>query len=476
MAAPEKIGNKQPVEKTSGTTVFIQTEGPSENPGITCVYGSNGFFVAPGKIVTNVHVLAGATKVTAKCVDTETVYTLEGIIAFDGENDLAVLKIAEEGTPFLLGDSDIVQKGDRIWTLGYHGDKKNRVEGTLLGTRQRGQQMLLNVKLADGWSGSPVLNSDGQVIAVFYGENRSGDVGYATSSNILKALLTETENAKVESLSTWRKRWEVQVHSFPEALENRYTGVIGIVRLIYHLVKSSFYGVRARKKISKGDYEQAIAICDKIIEEEFIRFFTPVYAIRGIAKSELENHQDAITDATENILLHPEDYYGYYSRGYANRAFGKAKAAQGDIKEAQRLYREAISDFTEAINLEPEKAKIYNSRGWSKYLLGQVETKKEKREKARKLFQEAIFDSDEALRLQPKGNSRAAFYHTRGAAKAALGYHYEAIADLNEAIRLKPEKALYYHNRGLSKEAVGQHTDAETDFAKATEIATEFEK
>ena len=71
----------------------------------------SGFFVAPDKIVTNIHVLADATTVTAKSVDAEIVYTIEGIIAFDDINDLVVLKIAEEDTPFPISASNIVRKG-----------------------------------------------------------------------------------------------------------------------------------------------------------------------------------------------------------------------------------------------------------------------------------------------------------------------------------------------------------------------------
>ena len=107
-----------------------------------------------------------------------------------------------------------------------------------------------------------------------------------------------------------------------------------------------------------------------------------------------------------------------------------------------------------------------------KYFLGQLETKKGNTAEAQKLYQEAASDSDEALRLESKNTKRrsATYYHTRGAAKAALGDHDSAIEDFNNAIKLKPKKALYYHDRELSKEALGQHEEAEADFTKAKEL------
>lgn len=73
--------------------------------------------------------------------------------------------------------------------------------------------------------------------------------------------------------------------------------------------------------------------------------------------------------------------------------------------------------------------------------------------------------------LEPKlPQVRSACFHTRGAAKAALGKHEAAIEDFNESIRINPKKGLYYQDRGLSKQALGQHEAAEADFAKVKEL------
>ncbi len=75
--------------------------------------GGSGFFVAPDKIATNFHVAASVERgpIFAKVVDNETIWAVEGVMAFDVKNDLAILKIAGAGTPLPIGDSDMLQIG-----------------------------------------------------------------------------------------------------------------------------------------------------------------------------------------------------------------------------------------------------------------------------------------------------------------------------------------------------------------------------
>ena len=66
---------------------------------------------------------------------------------------------------------------------------------------------------------------------------------------------------------------------------------------------------------------------------------------------------------------------------------------------------------------------------------------------------EAIADYDQAIRLKP---DYAEAYNNRGNAKRALERHDEAIVDYNEAIRLKPDFAEPYYNRGNAKAMLGR--------------------
>ncbi len=472
---PKNNESQQPAEEISGTTLLLEMEYADERFGGQ----STGFFVAHNKIATNCHVLLGTTKIIAKHIEADSIYTIEGIIAFDIKNDLAVLKTSDVGSSFQLGDSNMVKSGEPICVLGYPEEEEQRgSDGTLIGFLNRGKRIRFKAPIRQGYSGSPMLNSKGEVIAVIHGSNKSGD-GIAIPSNTLKTLLAETESVEVEPLSAWQKRSDVLTLTVYELYEwgRWHKRVIGMLWITWHVVQSFFYGIRASIKLTSGNYESAIAIYDKIIASKLIPFLNTAYAARGMAKSELGNYQDAIEDANEAIFLDSESYNGFFSRGYVKRALGKSKVDHGHITEVRCLYQEAINDFTNAINLKPEKVKIYNERGWTKYLLGQLETEYGNTAEAQRLYQEAISDGDSALQLESKDSKyKSVIYHTRGAAQAALGDHEGAIEDFNESIRLRPKKALYYHDLGLSKEVLGQHEASEADFAKAKELDPEFEK
>ena len=79
-------------ELSDPAALLIKAEGVGEG---------SGFFVRGDLIVTNVHVVAGATSVLAELVETQTEFVVEGIAAFNPKNDLVILKIAGEGTSLI---------------------------------------------------------------------------------------------------------------------------------------------------------------------------------------------------------------------------------------------------------------------------------------------------------------------------------------------------------------------------------------
>lgn len=51
------------------------------------------FFVRENLIVTNIHCVAGATSVSAKLLESNTEYIVEGDVAYDVLNDLVIIKV-----------------------------------------------------------------------------------------------------------------------------------------------------------------------------------------------------------------------------------------------------------------------------------------------------------------------------------------------------------------------------------------------
>ena len=79
--------------------------------------GSGFIFSDDGYILTNYHVISGASSVTVTMYDGSTYDAV--IVGYDASNDIAVLKIEASGlTPVVLGDSDTLNVGDTVVAIG----------------------------------------------------------------------------------------------------------------------------------------------------------------------------------------------------------------------------------------------------------------------------------------------------------------------------------------------------------------------
>ena len=100
---------------------FFDQQNPREQRppggGIQRGFGSGVIVSADGTILTNHHVVEGATDIQIDMNDRRTFKAR--IIGSDEASDLAVLKVEATGLPFLnLGDSDKVRVGDVVLALG----------------------------------------------------------------------------------------------------------------------------------------------------------------------------------------------------------------------------------------------------------------------------------------------------------------------------------------------------------------------
>ena len=82
-------------------------------------------------------------------------------------------------------------------------------------------------------------------------------------------------------------------------------------------------------------------------------------------------------------------------------------------------------------------------------------------------YEEAIADLNEAIRINPQF---AMAYTLRGSTKFALGRYEEAVADHNEAIRINPQYDRAYAGRGIAKFRLGRYEEAIADYNEAIHI------
>jgi S1-C subfamily serine protease len=136
--------------------------------GDTLGQGS-GFFVQPmGLIVTNWHVMSGASQAIVIRANGE---TFKRVTFVDGDSaaDVAVIKVPGYGLPVLESRADVPPVGARVIAIGSPlGLQRSVTEGIVSATRMVAGRELVQISAAisPGSSGGAVLDGSGRVFAV----------------------------------------------------------------------------------------------------------------------------------------------------------------------------------------------------------------------------------------------------------------------------------------------------------------------
>lgn len=180
--------------------------------GLACgfIEEGSGVVVAPGVLVTNAHVVAGASK---PVVYAGTAVLPATPVLFDDNLDLAVLRVPGLTAPALpLAPSD-VPRGARGAALGYPGDGPFHVEPAAVrrafdavGRDIYNQDIVhrpvyeLQARVRPGNSGGPVVTPDGTVIGIVFSKSTfRDDIGYAIRSSVVAARVRTAGRAAVST-------------------------------------------------------------------------------------------------------------------------------------------------------------------------------------------------------------------------------------------------------------------------------------
>lgn len=195
---------KQVADATANSVVEIQTESVSTNPfftqAVTSGAGSGVILSKDGYIVTNNHVIEGASKVTVKTKDGKS-YNAD-FVGTDKTTDLAVIKIkAENLTPAVLGKSADLEVGDVAIAIGNPlGELGGTVTSGIISALDReinvdNQSMHLlqtSAAINPGNSGGGLFNDHGELVGIVNaksgGENIEG-LGFAIPIDHAKTVI-----------------------------------------------------------------------------------------------------------------------------------------------------------------------------------------------------------------------------------------------------------------------------------------------
>ncbi|MEB3237149.1 MAG: trypsin-like peptidase domain-containing protein [Candidatus Sericytochromatia bacterium] len=159
----------------------------------------SGFVLEPeGYIVTNHHVIAGATKLRVTMTDGR---KLEGkVVGQDPSTDLALVKVEASGLPTLpLTNPATLRVGERVIAIGSPLGLQHTVTAGILSAVNRDVQvnprvgfLQTDAPINPGNSGGPLLNLKGEVIGVNTAVARDGQgIGFAIPVTTLKQVLPQ---------------------------------------------------------------------------------------------------------------------------------------------------------------------------------------------------------------------------------------------------------------------------------------------
>ena len=183
------LSASQVYARNVNAVVLIESTVVSELYGQTAtgVSSGSGFVISQdGYVVTNFHVVEGASSVNVVMFDGKTYPA--ALVGYDSTNDIALLKVEATGlTAVTLGSSDALIVGDQVvaignplgeltstLTVGYVSAKERTVstDGTVINMIQT------DAAINSGNSGGPLFNMKGEVVGIttakFSGASSSG--------------------------------------------------------------------------------------------------------------------------------------------------------------------------------------------------------------------------------------------------------------------------------------------------------------
>jgi S1-C subfamily serine protease/Tfp pilus assembly protein PilF len=436
-----KDGKKVPVPTSNHLINILPQEKPVENlpslikrikPStiIIFVYDDkgeflklgSGFFISQnGDVITNYHVIQGASSAEIKTADGKT-YPITYILAGDEQSDIIRLSVdipSQDVYPLSLSQT-IPEVGERIIVYGSPLGLENTVsDGIVSAIRDipdYGRIIQITAPISPGSSGSPVLNLQGEVIGIASFQMIEGqNLNFAIPSEKIASLIL-TEKNKI---------------SIPEkdfGQENKTK-------------KESDYDQTYQKALyfmDKKEYEKALPYLEIAIKTDILSLKENVYIDIGFCYGELGNYIKTIEACKQAIRINPNRAGTYYNLGLSYYNLN--------------LYKESIEAFKQAIRINPD-ADTYNFLGVNYGELG--------------LYKEAIEAYKQAIRIDP---NEAIFYCNLGLNFGKFGLYKESIEAFKQAIRIDPDYPYAHRGLGTSYLLIGDKSSALDEYKILKEL------
>jgi tetratricopeptide (TPR) repeat protein len=157
------------VKRVKPAVVAIATYDADGEPVMT----GSGFFLRPGEVVTNLHVIRGAKRCEVKTLDGKgKVFPVTGTLAIDEEGDLVLLSVEMPRERPRASEiaAALPDEGESIFVIGnplkLEGSVTDGIVSAVREVPNVGKIIQITAPISHGNSGSPVFNLKGQVIGI----------------------------------------------------------------------------------------------------------------------------------------------------------------------------------------------------------------------------------------------------------------------------------------------------------------------
>jgi S1-C subfamily serine protease len=322
----------------------------------------SGFFVRPGQVVTNLHVIRGAARCEIKTLDGKgKVYPVAGLLAVDEEGDLALLGI--EMPSDSSGHSRTTElapvlpdEGEQIVVIGnplkLEGSVTDGIVSAVREVPNVGKIIQITAPISHGNSGSPVFNMKGQVVGVVTVKVTNGQNINLAIAVARVAQLQAGQLRPIASLPAKEKLGDVAESSYRTGLDSlwlgNYDNAIGYFETAANRnpKRADAWVQVGYCKVKQGKSAEAIRAYQHALElkpnsEEIHNKLGDAYYYAGKMSEAIASYNRAANLRPDNAEAHYNLAVAYLESGKERLALAEAKILhQLDLK----LYEKLVSE------------------------------------------------------------------------------------------------------------------------------------
>ena len=343
------------VRRVKPAVVYIVTYDADGEPLMT----GSGFFIDHYKVVTNLHVIRGASRVEIKVLDGKgRSYPAAGLLDVDTEGDLALMRVdmPQDRVRSIELATDLPDEGEAIFVIGnplkLEGSVSDGIVSAVREVPNVGRIIQITAPISHGNSGSPVFNLRGQVLGVVTVKVTNGqNINLAISAARVRDM--HGENVRPFSELPSKTKADLSESLYQNGLESLWLG--------NYESALGFFQNAVNKNPRRADAWTQVGYC-KVKQgknAEAIRAYERALELKPTA-AEIHNKlgdayyyagrlQEAIGSYSNAVRLRPDYAEGYYNLAISYYESGNRTMAANEARILQqldmKLYQKYLSEI-----------------------------------------------------------------------------------------------------------------------------------